>query len=176
MIFEDITQILTPFFRGNKFVVAEKREGYIKYDYEGLCIVITSDYRDNSIAVYIQIGRNYIAELRDTVMTEFFNDQTRFGNNDTFPADLMNFLNGKGNAILKNDWDTIFRLDDFVKKEASRYTNDLIRRQKLRAADEAWKIKDYAEFMEQIDKMPSDFWPQSYLLKYKFALKHKEPK
>jgi 2,3-bisphosphoglycerate-independent phosphoglycerate mutase len=60
-------------------------------------------------------------------------------------------------------------LVDYVEKESSDYTFELIHRQTLDAASKAWDIKDYKNFIELIDRIDIYKVSKSFQLKYKIA-------
>jgi hypothetical protein len=173
MNFQDITALVSPFFLDHKFSIVENSSDYIRYEYENLGIYISHDWRDNSISVFISRNREHIAELTDEILRDFFKDETRLRNNDSFAADLINFLSGKGKALLENDFTTIARLRSCTHQSARTYTADLLKRQYLRAADIAWEMKNYAAFIEQLNKIPEGSLSKTYQMKYQYALKKK---
>ena len=173
MTFSDTTSLLTPFFIDNGFSVVENAKDYIRYTLDDLAIYISHDVRDNSIGVFISQRREHVAELTDDVLRGFFGEDSQLRNDDTFAVDLIRFLSDRGKTLLKNDLISLNELKEFTGRKAKSYTDDLIMRQHLRAANDAWAIKDYAEVVKQLDKIPEGSLPPGYRNKYQFAIKKK---
>lgn len=173
MNFEEIVAILTPFFQQNKFSVAETFKNYIRYENRRVKIAVAYDWRDNSITVFVGQIDKFETELSGDTIDKFFNDNINLRNNNLFTENLISFLTGKGNALLKEDLNTLFKLEEYSNRMAKEYTDNLIKEQNLRAADDAWQEKNYSEFITQLDKIKKDSLSQTYLMKYQYALKIK---
>jgi hypothetical protein len=111
MNFEDIVSVLTPFFQENKFSIAERFKNCIRYEYKPVNIVVAYNRNDKSIAVFVEQGGKFVAELSDDTISKFFNDDIKLRNDNLFTENLFNFLNGKGNALLKADLNTLSQLN-----------------------------------------------------------------
>lgn len=171
MNFEEITYELSRFLHTYKFEVKETSKNFIKYESKYAALTVGYDFRDNSISTSVGKKGEFLSELIGDVLTKFFDYDTRICNDGHFTENLIHFLNGKGDAILNGDLDTLNKLEEYSYQLAVDHTNKLVTRQNLNDADIAWTANDYFGFVKSLDKVEQKYLPESYLKKYQIATK-----
>ncbi|MDZ7606076.1 MAG: hypothetical protein U5K79_10930 [Cyclobacteriaceae bacterium] len=84
---------------------------------------------------------------------------------------LIYFLTGKGKAILQGDVQKLEELEKFTNEKAKLYRKKLLNRQNINAAENAWQIKNYRDFIKYTEQIEDENLSKSYILKKEYALK-----
>ena len=168
--FDLVIEALRPIFEGHGFGLAERYTNYARFESQFASVAIGYDKRDKSNSIFVG-ERNSNSHLLDEK-----NLKDVFGHNDveqirTQPLDkfVSDFLSNRGRGILTGDPTKLQELDDYEKERSRVYTNDLVKRQNIRIADNAWGNRDYLTFVKHIDLVDKGSLPKSYALKYKMA-------
>ena len=164
--FEFNIEKVKPMFEASGFNTVENRRNLIRLESTKVTVTIAFDERENSNLCFVGRIGTMTHLLHNGNLREVFNY-------DKTPADftdfLLDFLNSEGKGILKGDLDKLHELEEFEERQAKIYTSNLLREQRVRAADNAWTNKDYLTFVKEIDGIDLDHLPESYKLKYKIA-------
>ena len=170
MNFEESIYPLTDFLTDNKFSVTKKEQHFIEYSKSSA--IITVAYAGLEYLFYTHVGQNSksLIELTPTSVKEVFKDAS-FQFQTTLTIDnLISFLKAAGKPIVLGDKNVFKELYKFSERQSREYTKQIIHLQNIQGADKAWTQKDYANFIECIDKTERDLLPESYLKKYKIAV------
>ncbi|WP_276371939.1 hypothetical protein [Chryseolinea sp. H1M3-3] len=155
-----------PIFDASGFEAVESHRNFIRLESTKVSVIIAYDEREKSNLFFIgQIGSTAHL-LHSKNLKEVFDYENAPGN---FTEFLLDFLNNEGKGILKGDFDKLHKLEDHEESQAKIYTDDLLKEQKVIAADKAWTNKDYLTFVKVIEGIDLDQLPSSYKLKYQMA-------
>jgi len=92
--------------------------------------------------------------------------------NQSYLQNIIDFLNGKGKALLIGDMPKLTELENYVFNRAEIYTAELVLSQNKALIDKAWTDKNYVQFLDYINLIEPSQLPNSYLQKYKIASKY----
>jgi hypothetical protein len=102
-------------------------------------------------------------------MREVFEEDFTMFQKQSIDEYIINFLKGRGNALLKGNPDVLERLDAYTNRKAKEFTKKIVNLQNLKMADAAWANKDYAGFIKYINLIDHSSLQESYIKKYKIA-------
>lgn len=174
---EIILNTLGPLFSKYALTVAEKYENAIILKSTEVTIGLFYDQRENVASLYAQYnGDEEILISDDVIETVFKIDPYQIfkippASHEDFARNIEIFLKGPGGGLLYGDSILYERLREFADEKSKKYTEDLINRQWLRQADTEWEEKNYSGFVKSIANLDINKLPESYKLKYKYALK-----
>ena len=122
MNFDEIIKKIDPAFQNLGFKKVEGYRNFVRYESENVGVSFSFNDKENSFDIFIgKLGEN-LFELTDKVFKEVFNEN--FGRaEESIVENLINFFQGKGNAILIGDPDKLEELKKYVYKGAKKYTN-----------------------------------------------------
>jgi hypothetical protein len=170
MNFDQSTYPLTEFLTENNFSVTKKEQHFIEYCSKST--IITIGYASLEYLFYTHVGLDSksLVELTPVVVKEFFKDD-RFQFQSTLTIEnLVSFLKTSGKQILTGDNELFKKLNEFSQQWSREFTKRISHLQNINRADNAWSQKDYANFINYIDKAEKDLLLGSYLKKYKIAV------
>lgn len=167
-----IADKLEPVFQKYNLQIFEQFENYIKFKSDKVVITVSYDPRENSNSLFIGKSDDFMCLIDDDVLRNIFNSDIEidYVTSQKFINNIVVFFSTKGKPIIEGDIDTLRALEEYIYKKSEKYTNDIINRQNINAADKAWKETDYENFIKYIDKMDKEKLPDSYKLKYKISL------
>src|SRR5882757_6133144 len=171
LIIERLGVILTKY----NLHIVDQFENYLKLQSKNLNIILTYNSLENSNTFWI--GRNIDnsdnIEIDDTLLREFFQSDLKISlcTTDLFLENLLVFFEREGKVLLGGNLNKLIELEEYGRERSRLYTMQLVDKQNLNAADNAWAENNYGEFIKYIDKINKERLPRSYELKYKIALK-----
>ncbi|WP_280670968.1 MULTISPECIES: hypothetical protein [unclassified Dysgonomonas] len=162
---------LFPIFQEYGFNIIRESENTIQF--KSLILKINVVFNKYDKSHLIEIGKEgALYPLNNNVVKELFDSNLSIEEvtSETFVQNLsVLFKTRKGAEMLNGNV-------EFLKKniiqQSEDYTSELMQKQELEAAWEAWEVGDYEVFINKIDRIGVNKVPQSYQLKYKIA-KHK---
>jgi len=168
-----VIERLEPIFIRYNLRVTEQLKNYIRYNSPVMIITLIHDERENSNSIYIGKDEEWMFPITDSMIKNVFNQKIKidYGTIPGFINNLALFFQGKGSLILEGDPLIIKKLDEVLQAESAEYTSNLLLRQSLKAADQAWANGNYFDFIMFIDKIDQNKIPPTYYLKYKYAKK-----
>ncbi len=152
--------------------VIEQDDNYIKLLSKKLQFIIVHNKRENSNTFFIgRKDKNDVVEIDNDLLERFFQSKLELSevSIDVFLRNLEAFFENEAKPLLTDDLNFITQLEKFDLERSNEYTLNLLMRQKLIAADDAWSQSNYKEFINLIDQINNEDIPASYLLKYKIA-------
>lgn len=170
LIFERLGLI----FQRYNIHIVEQRSNYLRLQSPSVIIIIAHNSLENSNTLWI--GRSDAnsekIEIDNKTLTLFFKSDLQLSGVtvETFINNLVLFFENEAKPILSGDSTEITKLEEFDLKRSHLYTEELIKKQTLGAADKAWKNKNYSEFIKLINQTDKESLPSSYQLKYKIAI------
>lgn len=153
----------------------ENYKNYLKFKSDEIVVVICHDEKEKSNLLYVGKDENNLYLFDGNIIKKFFipelkaklkipeNTVSDFANN------LSMFFTGSGQILLNNDDEILPDIVKYIENKSRIYTNKIIQKQAIEAASEAWMVKDYVTFVENIDKIGVNKVPESFKLKYKAA-------
>jgi hypothetical protein len=171
LIFEKLGLI----FQKYNLHLVEQRSNYLRLQSSSVIIIISQNPLENSNTLWI--GRNAAnsdqVEIDNKTLRLFFKSDLRLSEVtiNTFIDNLVLFFEKEAKPILNGDLVEITRLEEFDLERSHLYTEKLLKKQTLEAADKAWENKNYNEFIKLINQTNKESLPLSYQLKYKIATK-----
>jgi hypothetical protein len=170
MNFEQSIYPLTEFLTDNNFSVTKKEQHFIEYSTNSA--IITVAYANLEYLFYTHVGQDSksLIELTPIAVKEVFKDDSFLFQSTLTIDNLISFLSGVGKPIILGDKIKFKELNEFSERQSREYTQRIIQVQNIQGADNAWKQKDYINFIKCIDRTEKDLLPESYLKKYKIAV------
>lgn len=160
-------------FKKYNLQILEQRSNYLKLQSNSLIIIIAHNQLENSNTLWL--GRNDEktdkVEIDNTTLKLFFKSDLKLSqiSIEYFVDKLALFFENEAKSLLMGDGNRIDDLEKFDLERSRKYTQDLLDRQNLAAADRAWDTGNYKGFIKLIDQTNKDKLPSSYQLKYKIA-------
>lgn len=157
--------------------IVEQFDDYIKFKSKHVVITIFRDEKENIYQSFIGKSENTQFLLDGNIVKEFFipNLEEQFiipeVSQEEFVNNLQTLLEGSGRVLLEGDMRTFIRIENYVNQSAQNFTQSLVEKQIIEAANLAWSRNDYKTFIECLDKVKKEKLPASYLLKYRYAMK-----
>jgi len=170
MRYDDIIIAISPIFFKHGFVIAESSINYTKFESSSVTFTFAFDQRENSFFTYLGRKNGYQSPLSDNVTRDVFQEDISSYKERSVEENLIHFFTGKGLPILKGDENILNNLELYSKKRNKEYHEQLMHQQKISLADNAWKNRDYIDFIKHIDSIDKNLLPGSYLKKYQIAL------
>ena len=172
MNFEEIVVGLKPLFESHGFKIIDKGESSVDFHSDKVSTRFAYDWRDKSISFFVGKINGAQCEINDENLKDVFNHKFDYNNNQSYLQNILDFLNGNGKALLMGDESKLTELENHVLNQAKIYTANLILSQNKALVDKAWTDKNYEQFLEYINLIDPSQLPNSYLQKYKIAIKH----
>jgi len=167
--FDKDIETITPFLRQYNFRIAESSKDFVKYESEQAEISVGYDERDQHYFTLIGNKIDNSISLDVVNLSDVFAYDIEIFIKQSFVDFFLNFFSTKGYNLLKGDLTKFNELKRNRKERAERYTKELIEQQNLDAADNAWSLKNYSDFIRYLDLVEKRNLPNSYELKYSIA-------
>lgn len=164
--FELTIEKVRPILEASGFKVVDSFKNFLRLNSSKVTVIIGYDERENSNVFSVGQNNKTIHLLHRKNLKEVFGYDKPSNNYSDF---LIDFLRNEGIGILTGDIGKLIELDEYEQTQAKIYTDNILNRQCINAADNAWKKKDYLTFIKTIDQMDKADLPDSYKLKYKMA-------
>lgn len=164
-----IKKQLFPILQKEGFEILEESKNVVSF--ASSFIEINLVYNEYENSNYISIGKlgETLYPLNDNVIKNIFNSELHI-NQVTCEVFIKNltliFQQKEGIEILKGN---IKDLIKFIEKGINDYHSELFKKQILETALQAWEVKNYKSFINNIDSLGFEKIPKSYQLKYKIA-------
>jgi hypothetical protein len=159
--------------RKYNFTIIEQRHNYLKLQSKYLLIILVHNQIENSNTIWLGENGKKIdkVEIDNKALKLFFNSDLKLSQVpiDIFANNLVLFFENEGKALLMGDLNRIRELEKFDLERSHIYTQELLDKQNLAAANKAWSEGNYNEFINLINQINKDKLPSSYQLKYKIA-------
>jgi hypothetical protein len=166
-------------FRKYHLYVIDQEDNYLKVCSDNVMLTFVHNPRENSNTFWAGKNDNQTdkVEIDNNLLETFFSSQLKLSHTkiNEFVTNLELFFRAEGKLLLIGSPTILNALEKFDLERSQRYTLNLLAKQDLQAADDAWNKSDYKKFIHIIEKINNDTLPKSYLLKYKIAnekLKH----
>jgi hypothetical protein len=158
-------------FQGHGLHVAEQFKNYVKLKSDAVVIILSHDERDNSNTFEVGRSEDFLYPVNDNVVKEVFASDTVLSNvtSEDFVNNLVVFFEGVGSAIINGDAAALKAVENSVHKQSEEYTNQLVDKQNLDAANKAWQDGNYEKFIKYVDRISKQNLPSSFSLKYRMA-------
>ncbi len=163
---------VTPVLKKRGIRVIEQQTNCLRFRAGDITFTVLHNQWENSNSLALE-GRKEESsiEIDNETLSSFFRSDLKLSNVpiDVFADNLAVFLESETELLLQDDARKFQALEAFSLDRSREYTLNLLRRQKLMAADKAWVDKNYSEFVRLIGGISNDDLPASYQLKYKIA-------
>jgi hypothetical protein len=169
MTYNEIQKRITPILKDNGFRVIARSKNSTRFESEFVSFHAGFDERENCLLFFVGIKNRFHSDL--VYAYEFFNENFHAVKDCDAATKLIYFLTGKGKAILQGDVHKLEELEKFTNEKAKRYTKKLLNGQNLNAAENAWQIKNYHDFIKNTEQIEDENLSKSYILKKEYALK-----
>jgi hypothetical protein len=162
-------------FKKYNFHIVEQRDDYLKLHSDNLEISFSQNQPENSktFSLNKSLKKTHSIEIDNETLKSFFNSDLRLSEVafNLFINNLISFFENEGKSLLMGDLNKINELESFSLERSQIYTHNILKKQILKAADNAWDQRNYKEFISLIGQINNDKLPLSYHLKYKIANK-----
>ncbi|RZK17468.1 MAG: hypothetical protein EOO43_13465 [Flavobacterium sp.] len=172
---ELVIQKLQGLFAEHNIFLIEKFRNCARFKSDCVIITIAHDDRENANLVFIGngtskfylggdalvsiFGTGYIRELKTPELTV-----------DDFLDNTFTVFTGVAKSLLSCDERIFNAFDQYERRKSTEYTNEIIRNQKLRQADQFWEKKDYRSFIKALEGIDAETLPRVYKLRYRIAV------
>ena len=170
MNFEQVIAGISSTLEMGGFLITEHRINYAKFQSKLISLVISYSPLEYSYSVFAGRKEGEMNELTDKVYLNVFGLNFQQVNRLTFAERFTYFLNNGGRPIVENDMAKVEELEAYCKRASKEYTDAIINRQNLEAADRAWSENNYRDFINHLNKVVVHALPKSYRLKKEIAL------
>ncbi len=167
--FDKDIETITPFLRQYDFLIAETYKDFVKYESEHTEISVGYDNRDHNYFTLIGSKTDDSISLDAVNLRDVFAYDVEIFIKKPFVTFFINFFSTKGLDILNGDLTKFNELKRNREERAMRYSKELIEKQNLKAADNAWSVNNYSDFIRYLDLVNRSNLPESYELKYSIA-------
>ncbi len=163
---------LGPLFERHGLAISSRLNNQLTFKSERVVIKVVHNHLENSNALYAAKDDSFLYPIDEKLIKAVFNSNVKidFVTPEIFVKNLEFFFEQEGRSLLDGDPAVIQAVKDYVYMISKHYTDELLKKQNLDAADKAWKERDYAAFVLYLDKTDKAHLPSAYELKYKMAL------
>lgn len=153
--------------------LSDRGAGWITFSSYKVEIRLVHCKMDKQNDIFVGATATKLCHLSDYIIKAVFNSDIKISNlpPDTFIDTLITFFENEGSILLTEDSNTLDAVQKYLFIESREYNKQLIKRQNLKLADDAWEKENYFEFTKYIDKIGLAELPGSYQLKYRMANK-----
>lgn len=153
--------------------ITEQVTNIIRYQSTKLHVSLVHDPRENSNTLWVGKSRFDIVEIDNRLMRDLYNSDLKLSNlsKEDFVNNVLLFFNGDGEKLLKGNKTDLIRLGKFNVKRSEEYTENLVEKQHLDAADRAWKEGNYLDVLKHLKSVNEEKLTASYKQKYRIAQK-----
>ena len=161
---------LNSFLIKNGFSRSKFNESYVKYELNNLTISLVYDNRENTYSLWIG-DANHEVEIDKDILINFFGCKRSIKSSiaTDFIDNVYQFLKSDGYGIIQGDIKALLSLEEYNIARSQAYTQKIIVKQNLEAANRAWQVNDYRKFVEYLDKIGKLNLAKSYQKKYDYA-------
>lgn len=160
---------LSPILQKYGFGIAEEFKNIFRFQSSVMKVNVVFNQYDRSFLVEIGKQDDELYPLNDYVVKELFHSSLSVEQvtPEVFVQNIsVLFGTPEGVELLQGN---VKSLKNIAIQQSENYTSELLLKHGLEFALRAWEAKDYATFVESIDKIGIRKIPQSYQLKYKIA-------
>lgn len=160
-------------FQRYNLKIVEQRNDYLKLQSDSLIVIMAYNHLEKSNTLWI--GKNDEKadkiEIDNDILSAFFKSNLRLSEvpTDVFIDNLTSFFENEASSLFIGDSYRLEELERFDLQRSHNYTQIVLNRQYIEAADKAWNDGNYKELVKNIDRLNKDELPSSYILKYKIA-------
>ena len=153
------------------FSLQEESELHVRFESKHVLIVFSHNPRENSNTLWVKGKHTHEIEIDNRLMKDFFDSDIKISELpiDTFLANLFMFFKEDGNDLLKSSESVISNLANYSEQRSNKYTEELIDKQYLEAAQKAWQNRNYHDFIIQLKKVSEEKLTPSLIQKLKIA-------
>ena len=166
-----VTEKIVPLFEGRGFVVAEQHKNY--FHFKSNMIEATMSYSELDKSCLFEVGKinEFLYPINDNLIKQVFDLDVKVDQvtKEIFVDNMAFILNNSGSALLTGDESKLLEIKIYGERESQAYTFQILQEQNLEAANQAWEMCNYKEFIKIIERMDKNKLPSSYQLKYKIA-------
>ncbi len=163
---------LAPLFNSHGLLVIRELQDQLTFRSERVVIKLVHNKLENSNALYAAKDTSFLYPIDEKLVKTIFNTDVKidFVLPEVFVKNLVIFFENEGRILLEGN-DTILKaIEEYIHATSKRYTNELVNKQNLEAADKAWKESDYSTFIQYIQQTDKEYLSPAYELKYKMAV------
>lgn len=174
MKFNELIQfVLEPIFAKYGFHMESHSSNEVLYKSSHLEIRIVYNPWEKSSILWLGRDNHDKVEVTNELLKEVFKSDIKLAllPEDKFINNIRLFFENEGKLFLENNQRMIEEIEAYSKKRNEEYTNDLILRQTLELANNAWENKNLSVFIELINRIGLSKIPESYIMKYNIAVK-----
>lgn len=157
------------------FLLKEQFFNYLRFESRDIKVIICRDEKENSNLFYINKLNSIPILIDNVVIKEFVISDIENEliipevTIEDFANNLLVLFTKNNSSLLKLDDEFFTKIESFTSLRSKKYTEDLLQKQRLDAANKSWEIKNYKQFIDCIEMIGVDNLSESYRLKYKIA-------
>ena len=169
MTFEQEIQPIINYLGQNGFTVTEQFPNFVHLESDKTSFVFSKDPREEGSSIYVGRKGSLTHILQPEIYERVF--KANFNSIDSFPENFIQFLEGNGHSLITGDSKTLKSIEEVSHELALKYTDELLRRQRINQLEQLWEKKDYVGFIKLMDQTDEKILPQFYSLRYNIAKK-----
>jgi hypothetical protein len=160
-------------FQKHNLKILDQYDGYLKIGSGKVFFVISRSERERLNSIYVGRDPKTFIPIDEQVLKDVFGFSKIFENmpSEDFVNNIYDFFERDGELLLSGNMEILKKVENYVQKRSENYLEELLFKQNLVAADEAWKNGRYEEFIGFLEIIDKQKLPNSYMLKYQIASK-----
>lgn len=168
-----ISEKLHPLFTEHGLEVTEHMTNIVSYQSTKLYVSLVHNPRENSNTLWVGKSHSDTVEIDNHLMRDYYDSDLKLSNlsQDDFVKNVFLFFLGDGEKLLTGNESDLISLGKFSEKRSEEYTENLLEKQSLDAANRAWKEGNYLDVIKHLKSVNEENLPASYKQKYKIAQK-----
>lgn len=168
-----VIEKIFPLFQKQDFTVENEYNNFFQFKSAHIEVIISYNELDRTSLFEVGKRDNFLYPINDKAINIVFGSDIKVDKQtkEVFIDNIAIFLESEGSIIFKGDTKKLDEFKHFIEAESNIYTSQILKQQNLSAADKAWNVGNYMEFIKLIEQVNKNNVPFSYLLKYKIAIK-----
>jgi hypothetical protein len=168
---QTVNEKISPLFIKHGFILVEHFQNVFRF--QSIRVEVNFSYNKFDKTNIFQIGKKdeFLYTLNDNLIIKIFGSEIKIEkvSVEAFVDNVVFFLTTSGSKLLMGDEIILQKIKTYCEEESKNYTDSLLDKRNLIAANKAWEKSDYKEFIKIINQSNIKNLPSSILLKYKIA-------
>ena len=152
-------------------LLQRQSEFQVEFSSQEIEIVLSHNPREKSNTLWVKEKHTHEIEIDNQVMSDVLNSNIKISNlpTEAFLNNVYLLFKESGHELLSAKESFVSKLTNYSEHRSSEYTENLIDKQNIEAAERAWKSQDYKEVINYLGKVNEKALTNSLKQKYKIA-------
>ncbi len=168
---QEIINKIQAILKEYSLLLQRQSEFQMEFSSQEIVIVLSHNPREKSNVLWVKGKHTHEIEIDNQVMSDVFNSNIKISNLpiEVFLNNVYLFFKERGHELLSAKESFISKLTNYSERRSSEYTENLIDKQNIEAAERAWKTQDYRKVISYLEKVNEIALTNSLKQKYKIA-------